>query len=180
MSLRKYSDYKDYMTYKNYVTKLKYDNLECFLSDKHFRVVEAQLDLLTATVNNDYLKKTENVYLSKTPNYKPIALDSMTSIILKPVDLQGSFFSIFTLPSNDAIQHGTMKNIINTQPLFPDKKVYIYSANSDGSGAFNNLGTLYNSYVFACAGDNLELCWNSNAKNWCVQKYGGFFINYTI
>lgn len=178
--MRKYGDYKDYATYKNYVTKLKYDNLECFLSDKHFRVVETQLTLLTDLVNNDYLKKTENMYLSKIPNFKRIALDSMTTIIIKPIDLEGNFFSIFELPANDAVQHGTQKNIINTQPVSFNQIIYIYAINSDGSGGFNNLGTLYNSYVFACAGDNLELCWNSNAQNWCVQKYGGFFINHTI
>jgi hypothetical protein len=179
--MRKYADYKDYATYKNYVTKLKYDNLECFLSDKNCRVVNTKLDLLTDLVVNDYLKKTETVYLSQTPIFKPIALDSMTTFVAKPIDLQGNFFSIFQLPSNDTIQHGTLKKIINTQPVSFNQIIYIYAIKSDGSGgAFNNLGTLYNSYVFASAGDNLELCWNSNAQNWCVQKYGGFFINYNF
>ena len=50
MSLRKYTDYNSYLT------KIKFDNLGCYLSEKNFRYVEAQIISLQNTVNNDYLK----------------------------------------------------------------------------------------------------------------------------
>jgi len=174
MSLRKHNDYNSYLT------NLKYNNLGNYLSERNFRFVESHINSLENTVNNDYLKKTENIYLSQTPNLKEINLASMTTIITQPVDLKSNFFSIFKLPANYQIQNGTIKNIINTCTIEPTKLVYIYSINSSGNGGFSNLGNLFNSYVFPCAGDNLELCWNSVQQNWCVQKYGGYFTNYNL
>ena len=174
MSLRKHNDYNSYLT------NLKYNNLGNYLSERNFRFVESHINSLENTVNNDYLKKTENIYLSQTPKLKEINLASMTTIITQPVDLKSNFFSIFKLPANYQIQNGTIKNIINTCTIEPTKLVYIYSINSSGNGGFSNLGNLFNSYVFPCAGDNLELCWNSVQQNWCVQKYGGYFTNYNL
>ena len=77
-------------------------------------------------------------------------------------------------------QINSLKNIINTCTIEQYKLVYIYSTNSSGNGTFSNLGNLFNSYVFPCAGDNIELCWDSDKQNWCVKKYGGYFTNYTI
>ena len=180
MSLRKYTDYNSYLT------KIKFDNLGCYLSEKNFRYVEAQIISLQNTVNNDYLKKTSNIYISKTPNFKEISLDSMTTIITQPIDLTTNYFSIFQLPANNQIQNGTLQNIINTcniaQTKSETKLIYVYcvSANDTKLGGFSNLGNLYNCYIFPCSGDALELCWNSAQQNWCVQKYGGCFINYKI
>lgn len=176
MSLRKYTDYNSYLT------SLKYYNLGNYLSDRNLRFVETQITSLQNKVNNDYLKKTDNIYISKTPNLKDISLDSLTSIITQPVDLTSNFFSIFKLPANNQIQNGMLKNIINTCVVSQTKLIYIYSVNSNNSklGGFSNLGSLFNCYVFPCTGDNLELCWNSDQQNWCVQKYGGYFTNYNL
>jgi hypothetical protein len=174
MSLRKHTDYNSYLT------NLKHNNLGNYLSEKNLRFVESHINSLNNTVNNDYLRKTENIYISKTPNLKEISLASMTTIITQPVDLTSNFFSIFKLPNNYQIQNGTLKNIINTCNVETNKLIYIYSINSSGNGGFSSLGNLFNSYVFPCAGDNLELCWNSDQQNWCVQKYGGYFTNYNL
>lgn len=175
MSLRKYTDYNSYLT------NLKYNNLGRYLSEKNFEIHETRLNSLQSIISNDYLKKTENVYLSKMPNFKELRLDNMTSIITQPIDLTSNFFSIFKLPANNQIQNGTLKNIINTCTISTNKLIYIYCTNdNNNTGAFSNLGNIFNCYVFPCTGDNLELCWNSDKENWCVQKYGGYFTNYNI
>ena len=172
MSLRKHADYKEYLT------NLKYNNLGNYLSERNYRFVETKINTLENTLYNNYLKKTENVYLSKTPNFKEINLDSMTTIITQPIDLTTNYFSIFQLPANNQTQNGTLKNIINACNISQTKLVYIYSVNSSGNGGFINFGNLFNCYVFSCNGDNIELCWNSDQQNWCVQKFGGYFTNY--
>jgi len=172
MSLRKHTDYNSYLT------NLKYNNLGNFLSERNYQIVQSHINSLQNSVNNDYLKKTENVYISKTPNLKEVDLNSMTTIITQPIDLKSNFFSIFKLPANHQIQNGKIKNIINTCTIEENKLVYIHSTNSSGNGGFSNLGNLFNSYVFPCVGDNIELCWDSDKQNWCVKKYGGYFTNY--
>ena len=174
MSLRKHADYKEYLT------NLKYNNLGNYLSERHFRFVETKIISLQNTVYNDYLKKTENVYISKTPNFKEFSLDSMTTIITQPIDLTTDYFSIFQLSANNQIQNGTLKNIINACNISQTNLIYIYCANVNNPklGGFSNLGNLFNCYVFPCNGDNIELCWNSDQQKWCVQKYGGYFTNY--
>ena len=175
MSLRKHTDYNSYLT------NLKYNNLGKYLSEQNFSFLESRLNSLQTEASNDYFKKTENIYLSKMPNFKELGLDSMTTIITQPIDLTSNYFSIFKLPSNNQIQNGKLKNILNTCTVTSNKLIYIYSTSSSNTtGTFSNLGSLYNCYVFPCAGDNLELCWNSEKENWCVQKYGGYFTNYNI
>ena len=180
MSLRKYTDYNSYLT------KLKFDSLGCYLSEKNFRYVEAQINSLENTVNNDYLKKTSNIYISQTPTLKEISLDSMTTIITKPIDLTTNYFSIFKLPAHNDIQNGTVQNIINTCNISETKSetklVYIYCVNPNNQkpGGFSNLGDFFNCYIVPCNGDNLQLCWNSENQTWCVQKFGGCFINYKL
>jgi len=180
MNLRKYTDYNSYLT------SLKYYNLGNYLSERNFRYVETQIISLQNTVNNDYLKKTSNIYISETPSLREISLDSMTTIITQPIDLTTNYFSIFKLPANNQIQNGTLQNIINTsnisQTKTETKLIYIYCVNNNNPklGGFNNLGDLFNCYVFPCNGDNLALCWNSENQSWCVQKYGGCFINYKL
>jgi hypothetical protein len=176
MSLRKYTDYNSYLT------KLKFDSLGNYLSDRNFRYVETKIISLQNAVNTDYLKKTSNIYISKTPNLKEISLDSMTTIITQPIDLTTNYFSILQLPANNEIQNGTLKNIINTCNIAQTKIIYIYCVNSNNPnlGGFSNLGNIFNCYIFPCNGDNIELCWNYENQTWCVQKYGGYFINYKI
>ena len=174
MSFRRHSDYNSYLT------NLKHNNLGNFLSEQHYSSINTRLSSLQNSFDNDYLRRTENVYLSKTPNFKDIGLDSITTIITQPVDLTTNFFSIFKLPTNNQIQNGTFKNIINTCEITQNKLIYVYSVKSNNTGGFNNLGNIFNCYVFPCAGDNLLLCWSSDEENWCVQKYGGYFTNYSI
>lgn len=174
MSLKKHSDYSSYLT------NLKYNNLGRYLSEQNYSFIETRLNLLQSSVENDYTKKNENVYLSQTPNFKEIGLDNTTTIITRPVDLTTDYFSIFRLPANNQIKNGIFKNIINTCEISQNKKIYIYSVTTNNVGAFNYLGSIYNCYVFPSIGDSLELYWSSDKENWCVQKYGGYFINYTI
>lgn len=174
MSFRRHSDYNSYLT------NLKYNNLGKYLSEKHHSSIETRLNLLQSSFDNDYIRRTENVYLSKAPNFKDIGLDSITTIITQPLDLTTNYFSIFNLHANNPIQNGLSKNIINTCEISQNKLIYIYAVNTNNTGGFNNLGNIFNCYVFPCVGDNLEICWNADKEQWCVQKYGGYFINYSI
>jgi hypothetical protein len=174
MSLKKHTDYNSYLT------NLKYNNLGKHLSEKHYISLETRLNLLQDSFDNDYIRRTENVYLSKTPNFKGIGLDSITTIITQPVDLTTNYFSIFTLPASNLIQNGLYKNIINACEISHNKLIYVYSVNTNNTGGFNNFGNIFNCYVFPCVGDNLEICWNADIEHWCVQKHGGYFMNYNI
>lgn len=174
MSLKKHTDYNSYLT------NLKYNNLGNFLSEQHYSKIEVRLNSLQSSFDNDYLRKTENVYLSKTPSFRDIGLDSVTTIITQPVDLTTNYFSIFNLPANNQIQNGLVKSIINTCEISQNKLIYLYSVNTNNTGGFNNLGSIFNCYVFPCTGDHLQLCWDADKEKWCVQKYGGYFMNYNI
>ena len=177
MSLGKNSDYGSYLT------DLKYNTLGKHLSEQHFNSIAARLDLVENTSQNEYNKKTENLYISKTPTFKEIGLDSIVTIITKPVDLATNYFSIFKLPANNLIPNGIFKHIINTCEISsPNKLVYVYSVNADNNntGGFSEMGNIFNCYVFPSIGDSLELFWNTNKKEWCVKKYGGYFMNYNI
>jgi hypothetical protein len=174
MSFRRNSDYSSYLT------NLKYNNLGNSLSEEHYSSINARLNSLQSLFDNDYLRKTENVYLSKTPTFKDIGLDSVTTIIAQPVDLTTNYFSIFNLPANNQIQNGLLKSIINTCEISQNKLIYLYSVNTNNTGGFNNIGSIFNCYVFPCAGDHLQLCWSADKEKWCVQKYGGYFMNYNI
>jgi hypothetical protein len=172
MSLRRYSDYGSYLA------KLKYVNLGLFLSDKQFAILDTRLTAVQASVADDYVKKSETVYLSVSPNLRALSLDSMNSVITQPVDLTTNFFSIFRLPADASIPNGTLKTIINTCAVSQTKLLYIYSMNAvTNTGGFSNS---FNCYVFPAAGDTLELCWVSEQQSWFVKHYGGYFINYSL
>lgn len=172
MSLRRYSDYNSYLA------SLKYANLGMYLSDKQFTVLNARIDTVQTSVADDYVKKTETIYLSVSPNLRTISLDNMITIITQPVDLTTNFFSIFRLPADASIPNGTMKTIINTCAVSQTKLLYIYSMNtSTNAGGF---GGEFNCYVFPSAGDTLELCWVSDQQSWFVKRFGGYFINYSL
>jgi hypothetical protein len=172
MSLRRYGDYGSYLA------KLKYVNLGIFLSDKQFAILDTRLTAVQTSVTDDYFKKTENIYLSISPNLRAIGLDSMNTVITQPVDLTTNFFSIFRLPADASIPNGTLKTIINTCALSQTKLLYIYSMNtSTNTGGCSGE---FNCYVFPSAGDTLELCWVSERQHWFVKHFGGFFINYSL
>jgi hypothetical protein len=172
MPLKRYSDYSSYLT------NLKYANLGIYLSDKQFNILDTRLTAVQTSVTDDYVKKTETVYLSVSPNLRALSLDSMNTVITQPVDLTTNFFSIFRLPADASIPNGTLKTIINTCAVSQTKLIYIYSMNATtNTGGFSNS---FNCYVFPAAGDTLELCWVSEKQSWFVKHYGGYFINYTL
>ena len=174
MSLRKYTDYGSYLT------NLKYNNLGNYLSDKNLRLVAARIDEVQSSVSvNDTSKKTQNVYISQSPNLAEISLENTNTMIMQPTDLfLPNLFTVLRLPANSAIENGTLKNIINTCEISQTKLVYIYSMNTDTNAV--GFSTLFNCYVFPSAGDTLELIWNSDKQHWLVKKYGGYFMNLTI
>jgi hypothetical protein len=172
MSLRRHSDYGSYLA------SLKYVNLGNYLSDKHFNVLDERINTVQTSVTEDYSKKTENIYLSVSPNLKGVSLDNMITIISQPVDLTTNFFSIFRLPADASIPNGTQKTILNTCAVSQTKILYVYSMNAaTNTGGFD--GT-FNCYVFPSAGDTLELCWVADKQTWLSRRYGGYFINYNL
>lgn len=172
MSIRRHSDYGSYLA------NLKYVNLGNYLSDKQFNVLETRINEVKDSVTDDYVKKTENIYLSVSPNLKGISLNNMITILAQPADLTTNFFSIFRLPADASIPNGTLKTIINTSTVSQTKILYIYSMNTTtNTGGFD--GT-FNCYVFPCAGDTLELCWVADKQFWLSKHYGGYFMNYNL
>ena len=172
MSLKKYSDYN------SYITSLKYNNLGIYLSDKNFTILDTRINEVQSSVTDDYVKKTENIYLSVSPNLKGISLDNMITIISQPIDLTTNFFSIFRLPADASIPNGTLKTIINTAIITQTKILYIYSMNiTTNTGGFSEA---FNCYVVPCAGDSLELCWVAEKQCWLAKRFGGYFINYNL
>lgn len=86
MSLKRHGDYSSYLA------SLKYANLGMYLSDKQYTALDARINTIQTSVADDYLKKTENIYLSVSPNLKGISLDNMVTIISQPLDLTTNFF----------------------------------------------------------------------------------------
>ena len=174
MSLRKHTDYGSYLT------NLKYNNLGNYLSDKNLRLVEARIDEVQSSVSvNDTANKPQNVYISQSPNMAEISLENTNTMIMQPTDsFLPNIFTVLRLPANNTIENGTSKTIINTCEISQTKLVYIYSVNTDTNAV--GFSTLFNCYVFPCAGDTLELYWNSDKQNWLVKKYGGYFMNLNI
>lgn len=186
MSLKKHSDYSSYLT------NLKYVNLSGYLSDKHFNAMDTRLTLVQNTVAQDYMKKTETVYISLSPisrgigavnvtilpTIKGIGLDGMITIITQPTDLTSDFFSIFKLPADASIPDGTLKTIINTAHVSQTQLIYVYCMNTNtNTSGFSNA---FNCYVFPSARDILELCWVTDKQTWFVKSCGGHFINYNL
>ena len=172
MSLKRYGDYSSYLA------SLKYANLGMYLSDKQYTALDARITTIQTSVTDDYVKKTETIYLSVSPNLRTVSLDNMITIITQPIDLTTNFFSIFRLPADASIPNGTMKTIINTCAVSQTKLLYIYSMNAvTNTGGFS---TAFNCYVFPSAGDTLELCWVSDQQSWFVKRFGGYFINYNV
>ena len=164
--------------YGSYLANLKYVNLGNYLSDKQFSMLETRINTVQALVEDDYSKKTENIYLSVSPNLKGVSLDNMVTIISIPADLTTNFFSIFKLPADASIPNGTRKTIINTCTISQTKLLYIYSMNTvTNTGGFDGI---FNCYVFPSAGDTLELCWVADKQSWLSKRYGGFFMNYNL
>jgi hypothetical protein len=168
--MQKHSDYNSYLT------KLKYSKYSNFLNQNANAGIN--LTILKDLVENDYLKKNQTIYNSEKSNKTAIDIGSYNTFIVKPVDENTTILkTLYNLEASNQITNGTIKNIINNCEITNSKTVSIYSKNSKNIGGFSNLGSNYNCYVFPSNGDNLELIWNEYNENWCVQKYGGFFIN---
>lgn len=171
--MRKHSDYNSYLT------NLKQTNLGNYLSNNHYNIITKDIKKINTIIDTDYLKKTQHLYITENPTFRDVSLAAFNTFILQPIDLTTNYFSIFNLQANEQNVDGLVKNITNTCIINKNKNIYIYSLNnSNNLGGFNNLGTLYNCYIFPCNGDNLELLWDSINQNWSVQKYGGLFFNY--
>ena len=167
-----------YSSYNSYLTHLRQTKL-CSQSNCDCTAITDQISKLN--VDLDFLRKAQQIYITKTPTFGDISITSLNTFILKPIDLTTDYFSIFKLQANDQLANGIGKNIMNTCVINSTKNIYVHSVNStNGLGGFNNLGTLYNCYAFASEGDSLDVVWDSIHQNWCVQKYGGIFLNYTI
>jgi hypothetical protein len=167
MSIRKHSDYNSYLT------KLKYSN--------YFNNVSQNLSLIYDQ-NNNYnktdIESNENIYNSYNSIGTKIGITSYNTFIVNPLD--GSIpilHSVYTLQATKNIPDGFVKRIINTCPITPEKTIRIICVNENKIGSFNNIGYLFNSYIFSSDGDSLELVWSSINNYWCVQKYGGVFRN---
>jgi len=180
MSSGSIGKHADYSSYLKHLTINK--TLGRYLSTENYNSIAVRLNSVENISQNEYHKKTENLYISKTPLFKEIGVDSIVTIITKPIDLTTDYFTIFKLPANNLIPNGLFKHIINTCEISKNKLVYIYSIDADNNnaGGFSELGNVFNCYVFPSIGDSLELFWNMDKRHWCVKKYGGYFINYTI
>ena len=167
-----------YSDYSSYLSSLKLAKLGKYLSNNNYNEITDQISKLNVDIQ--FLRQTQQIYITKTPTFENISIKSFNTFILQPIDLTTNYFSIFNLPANnDQIKNGVGKNITNTGVINSTQIIYIYSINSTNNlGGFNNLGTLYNCYMFVSSGDSLELLWDSINQNWCVQKYGGVFMNY--
>jgi hypothetical protein len=173
-SIAKHADYSSYLRHLS-INK----TLGKHLSTENYNSIAARLDSVENISQNEYHKKTENLYISKTPVFKEIGVDSIVTILTKPVDLTTEYFSIFKLSANNLVPNGRFKHIINTCEISQNKLVYIYSIDADNNnaGGFSELGNVFNCYVFPSIGDSLELFWNMDKRHWCVKKYGGYFTN---
>jgi hypothetical protein len=176
-SIAKHADYSSYLRHLS-ISK----TLGKHLSTINYNSISMRLDSVENISQNEYHKKTENLYISRTPVFKEIGVDSIVTILSKPVDLTTDYFSIFKLPANNMVPNGILKHIINTCEISPNKIIYIYSVDADNNnaGAFSELGNIFNCYVSPIIGDSLELFWNQGKRNWYVKKHGGYFINYNI
>ena len=168
----RYSDYNSYLTHLRQTKLCVSNGVSTTITDQISKI----------NVDIDFLRKTQQLYITKTPTFGSISTTTLNTFLLKPVDLTVDYYSIFTLQTdNDQLKNGIGKNIINTCLINSTKNIYVYSINStNGLGGFNHLGTLYNCYVFASNGDSLEVIWDSIHQNWCVQKFGGIFRNVVI
>ena len=167
MAIRKYSDYGSYLT------KLKYSNYYCNFAQN----IASLCDEYTKH-NNLHIELNENVFNSYKLDRSKIGVNSYNTFIVKPVDsIAQKIHTIYELQSTINIPDGFVKRIMNTCPISSEKTVSIYCVNDIGVGSFSNNGNIFNTYVFSCDGDSLELVWSSINNYWCVQKYGGLFKN---
>ena len=188
MSSNTHSDYISYYTNKKYITKAN-DNLATRLQEFHERV-----SLLETNVANSktLLEDPHKVYVKPSyaakglgrdvatifPTIEGIIIDSINTIIVKPIDLTSDFFAIYVLPANASIPDGTQKIIINTVQVLPTQMIYIYCMNTNtNTSGFSNS---FNCYVVPAAEDVLSLSWVSDQQTWLIMSFGGYFINYSL
>ena len=93
--------------YSSYLTNLKQTKLGKYLSNNNYNEITDQISKLSVDV--EFLRKTQQIYITKTPTFENISIQSFNTFILQPIDLDinTDYFSIFNLPANnDQINNG--------------------------------------------------------------------------
>lgn len=165
---------KKYSDYGSYLSKLKYTN-ECCES---LYAINKRLDELQNEIEgNNCLNNIQVIYNSPLSE-RIVVPNSCITFFENPIDYNKStgYISYYTLPATN-IPNGTSKRIINSCTITTTNIVNIISKQSNGVGAFNNLGASYNCYTFVCVGDHLVVTWNELNNNWSVGSYSGIFSN---
>ena len=166
------SDYGNYLTYK------KLRNSSCLIL-KNQEVAQSQ------TINdetNNFFNASETIYTTIYPKLNAVSLNCAVSFINTHDNYQDDIIcnTIYLLPVSPGTRNGMIKYIINNSKITKINSVTLHSKNNSQNGGFYNLGSYYNTYVFVCEGDNLELLWSREKNAWVVLKYGGIFKNINI
>lgn len=172
MAIRKHPDYGSYLT------KLRYSNNYYNFSQNIAALYDTYNNVNNDINNNTNIVMNENIYNSYRLDRAKIGVKSFNTFIVKPIDsIARNIHTVYELQSTIDIPDGFVKRIVNTCPISSEKTVSIYCVNFSGRGSLNNVGNIFNTYIFACEGDCLELVWSTINNYWCVQKYGGVFKN---
>jgi hypothetical protein len=164
MSIRKHSDYG------SYITRLRYST---YFNDIH----QNQL-IANSQTNIPPIELNQTIYNSNKSIETNINTKTINTFIVDPIDIiLLEIHTLYNLDASPDIPDGFIKRIINSCPISKRKTITIFSITPNNKGAFNNTGQLYNTYLFPCQGDSLELIWSSYNNYWCVHKYGGIFRN---
>ena len=188
MSSNTHSDYTSYYTNKKYITKAN-DNLTTSMKSLSDRVSSLETSV---TISKTRLEAPDNVYIKPSPTLKGlgrdiatifptiegIMIDSIYTVIIKPIDMTSDFFAIFVLPANASIPDGTQKMITNTAQVSQTQMIYIYCMNTNTNT--NGFSNSFNCYIVPAAEDVLRLSWVADQQIWLPLSYGGYFINYSL
>lgn len=168
-----------YGDYKGYINSIKYKNrtneiINCFNIYKE--EINKKIDSFT---KKDY----ERLYYDKNNDGTTVHIDNKYkyTYIEPPEDIENhtNIIRCFILPSENDLQNGDNKIIINNIKIQPgiNNYVTIYSINIYNEPAFLILGKRHNTYHFFYSGDSLELIWNKTENAWTCIKYNGSFSN---
>jgi hypothetical protein len=164
MSIRKHSDYG------SYITRLRYST---YFNDIH----QNQL-IANSQTNIPPIELNQNIYNSYKSTGTKINTKTINTFIVEPIDnILSEIHTVYNLDASPDIPDGFIKRIINSCPISNQKTITIFSTTPNNIGAFNNVGQFFNTYLFPCQSDSLELIWSSYNNYWSVQKYGGVFKN---
>lgn len=166
---------KRYPDYKTYTEQIKYNNLCCDAYNrlnKRVTIIEEEINIIIS----EGCKATEVVYNSPTLLTQNINSSSCVTIIQDPIDITTNFNSSYILNSENIV-NGRQKTIVNRSDTNDFKIVSLISTNNDGIGGFSNVGTHYNTYVFASKDGSISLIWDDIQNVWSVIRYDGIFKN---